>query len=61
MLLEEIRVHCDACGEEYCYKPKEVLRAEIPVRDNFGRRLLEWLRRIETEPLPQRVITVANQ
>jgi hypothetical protein len=35
MLTEDIKVRCDACGEEYSYKPKEVLRAEIPTPDNF--------------------------
>jgi hypothetical protein len=35
MLTDELAVRCDRCGEEYQYKRKEVLRAEIPVRENF--------------------------
>ena len=35
MLTEDIRVRCDACGAEYSYKPKEVLRAEIAVPEHF--------------------------
>jgi len=35
MLTEDVKVRCDACGEEYSYKPKEVLRAEIEVPEHF--------------------------
>jgi hypothetical protein len=35
MLTEQISVRCDACGEEYSYQPKEVLRAEIAVPEKF--------------------------
>ena len=35
MLTEKITVRCDSCGEEYSYKAKEVIRAEIEVLDNF--------------------------
>jgi hypothetical protein len=35
MMTEEIKVRRDACGQEHSYKPKEVLRAEIPTPDNF--------------------------
>ena len=31
----QLKVRCDNCGEEYSYKPKEVLRAEIDVPENF--------------------------
>ena len=31
----KLRVRCDNCGEEYSYKPKEVLRAELEVPDDF--------------------------
>lgn len=36
MLTEQISVRCDACGEEYRYKPKEVLRAEMAVPERFS-------------------------
>jgi redox-regulated HSP33 family molecular chaperone len=29
MLTENVKVCCDVCHQEYSYKPKEVLRAEI--------------------------------
>lgn len=35
MLTEKIMVRCDSCGEEYSYKPKDVIRAEIEVLDGF--------------------------
>ena len=35
MLTEKFKVRCDNCGEEYSYKPKEVLRAEIEVPEHF--------------------------
>ena len=35
MLTEEIQVRCDSCAEEYSYKRKEVLRAEIEVPQTF--------------------------
>ena len=35
MLTEDMKVRCDLCGEEYSYKPKELLRAEIAVPENF--------------------------
>lgn len=35
MLTEKITVRCDRCGEEYSYKPKDVIRAEIEVLDGF--------------------------
>jgi hypothetical protein len=35
MLTDDIRVRCDACGAEYSYKPKEVLRGEIAVPEHF--------------------------
>jgi hypothetical protein len=35
MLTEGIKVRCDACGEEYSYKPKEALRAEIEVPEHL--------------------------
>jgi hypothetical protein len=34
-MMSEVKVRCDACGEEYSYKPKEVLRAEINTPANF--------------------------
>lgn len=34
-LSDPIRVRCDNCGEEYAYKAKEVLRAEIEVPEKF--------------------------
>lgn len=35
MLTEQFRVRCDRCGEEYSYKPKEVMRAEMEVPEKF--------------------------
>lgn len=35
MLPVEFKVRCDSCGEEYSYTRKEVLRAEVQVRDAF--------------------------
>jgi len=35
MLTEQFRVRCDRCGEEYSYKAKEVMRAEIEVPERF--------------------------
>lgn len=35
MLTETVKVRCDTCGEEYSYKPKEVLRAEMEVPETF--------------------------
>jgi len=35
MLPEEIDVRCDSCGEEYSYKPKEVMRDEVQVPETF--------------------------
>jgi len=32
---DQLRVRCDDCGEEYDYKPKEVLRAELEARGDF--------------------------
>lgn len=29
LLSDKFKVRCDSCGEEYTYKPKEVLRAEL--------------------------------
>lgn len=29
------RVRCDNCGEEYAYKPKEIVRTEIQPPDAF--------------------------
>jgi hypothetical protein len=35
MLTADLRVRCDVCGEEYSYKPKDILRAEVDVPHNF--------------------------
>jgi hypothetical protein len=35
MLTEQVKVRCDVCGEEYSYKAKEILRAEIEVPKSF--------------------------
>ena len=35
MLPVEFEVRCDSCGEEYSYSRKEVLRAEVQVRETF--------------------------
>jgi hypothetical protein len=35
MLPLEFKVRCDSCGEEYSYSRKEVLRAEVQVREAF--------------------------
>lgn len=35
MLTEKLKVCCDNCGEEYSYKPKDVLRADIEVPTTF--------------------------
>ena len=35
-LSEELQVRCDACGEQYTYRPKDVLRNEIAVPDEFA-------------------------
>jgi len=35
MLPVEFKVRCDSCGEEYSYSRKEVLRAEVRVRETF--------------------------
>jgi len=35
MLPVEFKVRCDSCGEEYSYTRKEVLRAEVQVRETF--------------------------
>jgi hypothetical protein len=35
MLPAEFKVRCDSCGEEYSYTRKEVLRAEVQVREAF--------------------------
>ncbi len=35
MLPVEFKVRCDSCGEEYSYSRKEVLRAEVQVREAF--------------------------
>jgi hypothetical protein len=35
MLPVECKVRCDSCGEEYSYSRKEVLRAEVQVRETF--------------------------
>ena len=35
MLPERFVVRCDSCGKEYSYERKEVLRAEVQVRDAF--------------------------
>ena len=35
MLSEDLNVRCDSCGEQYSYKPKDVLRAEIQVPEHF--------------------------
>ena len=31
----QLKVRCNECGEEYLYKPKEILRAEIEVPKSF--------------------------
>ena len=35
MLPVEFKVRCDSCGEEYSYSRREVLRAEVRVRETF--------------------------
>jgi hypothetical protein len=35
MLTDDIKVRCDSCGEEYSYRAKEVLRAEIEVPERL--------------------------
>jgi hypothetical protein len=35
MLTEQLKVRSDNCGEEYSYKPKDVLRADIEIPTNF--------------------------
>jgi hypothetical protein len=35
MLTEDVKVCCDVCHQEYSYKPKEVLRAEIELPEHF--------------------------
>jgi hypothetical protein len=35
MLTEAVKVRCDVCHQEYSYKSKEVLRAEIEVTEHF--------------------------
>ncbi len=36
MLSEELQVRCNACGEQFTYRPKDVLRNEIAVPDEFA-------------------------
>jgi hypothetical protein len=35
MLTQEVNVRCDACGEEYDYKPTEILRGEMEIAPQF--------------------------
>ena len=35
MLTDQVKVRCDKCGEEYSYKPKDVLRAEMEVPEAY--------------------------
>jgi hypothetical protein len=36
MLTEQVQVRCHGCGEEYLYKPSEVLRNEIEIPERFN-------------------------
>ena len=36
MLTEQIQVRCDNCGEEYSYKPADIMRAQIEVPQTFN-------------------------
>jgi hypothetical protein len=35
MLTEQVNVRCDSCGEEYSYKPADILRNVIEVPTGF--------------------------
>lgn len=35
MLTDQVKVRCDKCGEEYSYRPKDVLRAEMEVPNAY--------------------------
>ena len=35
MLPETFKVRCNSCGEEYSYKPKDVMRDEVQVPEVF--------------------------
>ena len=35
MLPEKFKVRCNSCGEEYSYKPKDVMRDEVQVPEVF--------------------------
>jgi hypothetical protein len=36
MLTQQFTVRCDDCGEEYLYKPDDILRNEISIPEGFA-------------------------